>query len=88
MLELFSHTFHVPFTCLLLVYTVQNKTLKHSILQRINNCPMSPYSSTYDRFLSFHTFRLKSIKIKPQQQKSIVTRKFVLDFYFRSLSID
>ena len=32
---------------------------------------MSPYSSTYGSFLSFDTFRLKSIKIEPQQQKSI-----------------
>ena len=32
---------------------------------------MSPYSSTYGRFLSFDTFRFKSIKIEPHHQKSI-----------------
>ena len=44
---------------------------------------MTPYSSTYGRFLSFDAFRLKSIKIKPQRQKSIKidnTRKFVINF--------
>ena len=46
----------------------QLKIMKRS---RKNNCPMSPYSSTYGRFLSFDTFRLKSIKIEPQHQKSI-----------------
>ena len=44
---------------------------------------MTPYSSTYGRFLSFDIFRLKSIKIEPQRQKSIKidnTRKFVINF--------
>ena len=60
---------------------MQNKTLKHAILLQ-----RKAYSSTYGRFLSFDTFQLKSIKIEPQNQTSIIidNRKKVCD---RLLSI-